>query len=154
MLAEVAKLERAFEHVDRRLQAPGRRAPAITRAARWTSIPTYSSLETLGSPLWMPIRTDTDFVQAILRLDRGRDGVRRSLEDDEERVAAGVEHDAIVSGDCGAHHAVVLGEETGVVVAELVQQSRGALDVGEEEGDCSGREVEHADRMRVGPPDC
>ena len=98
--------------------------------------------------------TDTDFVQAILRLDRGRDGVRRSLEDDEERVAAGVEHDAIVSGDCGAHHAVVLGKETGVVVAELVQQSRGALDVGEEEGDCSGREVEHADRMRVGPPDC
>ena len=77
-----------------------------------------------------------------------RGGVRTTIalstkcarKDDEERVAAGVEHDSTAGGDCRAHHAVVLGEEPGVVVAELVQQSRGPFDVGEEEGERSGRE--------------
>ena len=48
----------------------------------------------------------------------------------------------------------MLGEDVRVLVTELGKQPRRPLDVGEEEGDCSGRQVEHADRMRVGPPDC
>jgi hypothetical protein len=42
---------------------------------------------------------DTDFGQGFLRRDRGRNGLGRSPEDREERVAADVDHEAIVRGD-------------------------------------------------------
>ena len=98
MLAEVAKLERAFEHVDRRLRQE--HLAAVPRSHHpCGAVDVHPHVLVVGDARLAAVdahpHTDTDFVQAILRLDRGRDGVGRSLEDDEERVAAGVEHDAI-----------------------------------------------------------
>ena len=42
-----------------------------------------------------------------------------------------------------AQHAAVLGQHVGVAIAELLEQLRRALDVGEEERDGAGREVAH-----------
>ena len=67
---------------------------------------------------------------------------RRGSEGEEERVALRVDLDPAFGRARLAHDGAVLGESVGVRVrAELVQELRRALDVGEEEGDGAGREV-------------
>jgi hypothetical protein len=51
----------------------------------------------------------------------------------EERVALGVDLDAVVPRESVAEHPAVLGEDVRVAVTELLEQARRALDVGEEE---------------------
>ena len=77
--------------------------------------------------------------RALRRLGR-RERVRRPREGDEERVALGVDLDARRGAERLAQHAPVLAEHVRVAVAELVQQPRRALDVGEEERDGAARE--------------
>lgn len=73
---------------------------------------------------------------------RGRShGVLRATEGDEERVALGPDLDAAVLLDGGAYQPMMLLERLGVSVAELLQEPRRPLDIGEEEGDRSGREL-------------
>ena len=76
-------------------------------------------------------------LERILRRLRACDGVRGACEGDEEGVALRVDLDAAVSRERLAERAPVLGEHVGVPLAELVQEPRRALDVGEEKGDCS-----------------
>jgi hypothetical protein len=70
---------------------------------------------------------------AELRLQRSTHGVVHSLEDREERVALGLDVPAPVRGDGVAEDPVVDVEQVGVRVPDPLEQSRGALDVGEQE---------------------
>ena len=92
-------------------------------------------------------------VQADPHLDRprgqlagkrlgGRQRTRCRREGEEERIPLRVDLDAALRATCLANDAPVLGESIGVRLrAELVQQLRRSLDVGEEEGDGAGREI-------------
>ena len=67
---------------------------------------------------------------------------RRCREGDEERVALGINLDAAPGADRLAEDAAMFCERFRVRVRpELVQQLGRALDIGEEEGDGSGREI-------------
>ena len=70
-----------------------------------------------------------------LGVDGRGDGVARAREREEEGVALRVDLDAAVLREALAHQPPVVGEDVGVAVAELLQQARRALDVGEDEGD-------------------
>jgi hypothetical protein len=77
--------------------------------------------------------------QRLLRVDSGADGVLRAAKRREERVALRVDLGAVVGCERVANDPLVVGERGRVVVAQLSEQARRALDVGEEEGDCPGR---------------
>ena len=84
---------------------------------------------------------------------RGRQRTRRGRERDEERIALRVDLDAAVPRERVAQDASMLGERLRVLrLAELVQQPRRALDVGEEEGDGAGRELAHPSMIRQKGP--
>ena len=76
-----------------------------------------------------------------LRFLRRCDRVRGAGEGDKERVALRVHLDAAVIVERGSEQAAVLVERRCVAVAELVQQLRRALDVGEEERDDASRQI-------------
>ena len=78
--------------------------------------------------------------RALRRVSSG-DGVRRARERDEEGIARGIDLDTVMPRPHVAQHTVVLGEDIGVAVAELPQQPRRRLDVGEEERHRPGREL-------------
>jgi hypothetical protein len=92
-------------------------------------------------------------VQADAHLDRARrerlghlarscKRARRRREGEEEGIPLGVHRDPVVTGAGLANHPPVLGERLRVPLgAELVQQPRRPLDVGEEEGNGAGGEV-------------
>ena len=63
------------------------------------------------------------------------------LKDNEERVALRVDLDTAVALEGRAQQATMFRQRVPVAVAELLEQARGALDVREEEGDGSGREL-------------
>jgi hypothetical protein len=69
-------------------------------------------------------------------------------ESDEEGVPLGVDFDAVVACDRCADEAPVFGESSGILVAELLEQARRALDVGEEEGDRAARQLLHVQMIR------
>ena len=69
------------------------------------------------------------------------DGVRGPRERNEEGVALGIDLDAVAFGDGRAKQPAVLVKCLRIVVTELVQELRRALDVGEEERDHTGREI-------------
>ena len=72
----------------------------------------------------------------------GRERSRRGREREEEGVTLRIDLDPALPGAGLADDAAVLGERIGVGLgAELVQELRRALDVGEEEGNGAGREV-------------
>jgi hypothetical protein len=80
---------------------------------------------------------DRPAAECILPRLRARDGVRGAWKGDEERVALRVDLDASVSLERLAECAPVLREHVGVLLPELLQEPRRALDVGEEKGDRS-----------------
>ena len=82
--------------------------------------------------------------KCLLRGGGGGDCVRGSGERDEEGVALRVDFDATLLLDRLTDDPVVLGQDLGVPFPQLVEQPRGALDVGEEEGDGSGRQLPHS----------
>ena len=76
---------------------------------------------------------------SLAGIGRG-DRAGRGRERDEERVALGVDLDAVVGFERGAQHAPVLRERLGVGVrTDRVEQTRRRLDVGEEERDRAAR---------------
>src|SRR5581483_8825014 len=82
--------------------------------------------------------------QRPLRRDRGVDGVSRTPERDEERVALAVELAAAARRPGLPEQALVVGDHLAVPVAELAEESGRSLDVAEEEGECLGRALVQA----------
>src|SRR5207302_9106097 len=71
----------------------------------------------------------------------GRHRIRGTGEGDEERVAGGVDLDSAMTRPHLAQDPLMFREHLGVAVTELLQQTRRALDVGEEERDRPGRKL-------------
>ncbi|MDQ2981461.1 MAG: hypothetical protein M3R26_03925 [Actinomycetota bacterium] len=84
------------------------------------------------------------FCQPALGLGGGSEGIVRTTESAEEGVALGVDLDAGVGLDRLSEDPVVALEQLHVRLAELVEQARRALDVGEKERDRAGWEVAHS----------
>ena len=79
--------------------------------------------------------------ELALRLRRGPAPVDRRLEDAEERVALCPQLAAISAAERCAQDRVMLDLRIHVLVTELLHETRGTLDVGEEESDCAGRQA-------------
>jgi class 3 adenylate cyclase len=73
--------------------------------------------------------------QRALSILGGCDGIRRPTEGGEERVTLGIHLDPVVRGEGGAQNAAMLVQGPGVALAELLEQPRRALHVGEEQRD-------------------
>jgi hypothetical protein len=86
----------------------------------------------------------------MLSLGRGGDRLPGSGEGDEERVALRVHLPTRVRVERGPEQSAVVVEDGAVPRAGLLEQTGGALDVGEEEGDCSDRERRAWRRTRAG----
>ena len=72
----------------------------------------------------------------------GRKGAGSRREREEERVTLRIDLDSAAGHARLAYRPAVLSQSVGVGVRpQLVEQSRRALDVGEEEGDRAGREI-------------
>ena len=84
--------------------------------------------------------------QRSLRLDRGSRRMPGAREGHKERIALDVHNMPTAVRHRLAQDAVMLGQHRAVLVAQLVEQSCGAFDVGEEEGDCAFWEI--AERKR------
>ena len=82
--------------------------------------------------------------QAVLRVPRRVDGVAGTGEHVEERVSLHVHLDAAVLRQRRTEDSSMFRQNVGVSVTEVIQQLRRALDVGEKESDCSGREFAHS----------
>jgi hypothetical protein len=87
--------------------------------------------------------------QGALRRDGRGHGVSRTLEDDEERVTLCSDFEAARVLEDAAQQPVVVIQNLGIPVAEVLQEPRRALDVGEQECDGSGRQVSRG----TSPPD-
>ncbi len=86
--------------------------------------------------------------KALERRGRRLERSGRSRERDEERVTLRVDLDTPLGAERLTQEAAMLRQSVGVRVgAELVQQLRRALDVGEEKGDGAGREIAPHRRM-------
>ena len=80
----------------------------------------------------------------------GREGARRRREREEERVALRIDLDSAAGHARLAYRPAVLGQSVGVgICAELMEQLRRPLHVGEEEGDRAGREIRAHSGMMV-----
>ena len=79
--------------------------------------------------------------ERALAVRGGGDRIRRAAEGDEERVTLRVHLDALVVGKRRAESPPMLVQCLPVVVAELVQQPRRALDVREQQRHHAGREI-------------
>jgi hypothetical protein len=73
----------------------------------------------------------------------GLDGSGRAGKHHEERVPFRTHLDPVAPSDGPADDGGMLVAEAGVPIAELLEQPGGPLDVGEQEGDRSGRELCH-----------
>jgi hypothetical protein len=86
----------------------------------------------------------------------GRDGrmgrTVRLREDDEELVPTIIDFQTAGRRDGVAQQPPVVVQDALVVVAELVHETRRALDVGEEQRDCSMRKVRHVRAASGYPP--
>jgi hypothetical protein len=78
--------------------------------------------------------------QAALDVDRGRERVLGVAEDGEELIAVDIHLVAADPRRGLAQHPPNVAEQCRIGVVELVQEGRGALDVGEQEGQLAGRE--------------
>ena len=87
---------------------------------------------------------DRPAAERSLPVGGGRDRVGGARERDEERVPLRVHLDTAVPRKGLPQDAAVLAQQLRVAVAVLLQQSRRALDVGEEEGHCSAGKIAHA----------
>jgi hypothetical protein len=69
-------------------------------------------------------------------------------EDEEELIAAMVDHMAVDCGDGFVQQPAVVGEDLLVGLIEPVYELRRALDVGEDERDCSMRKIRHVSLLQ------
>src|SRR5260221_11697852 len=89
--------------------------------------------------LWPALRGE-----GALRLDGGGERVTGAGEGGEEGIPLRIHLLAAVGVERGAHQPAMLGQDVGVVWTYLLQETRGAFDVGEQEGDGAGGEIRHA----------
>ena len=88
--------------------------------------------------------TDRAFGKAILSFARRLDSVAGPRERIEQRVSLSVHLDPAALSERGTEDPSMFRENLRVLVTEVVQERRRALDVGEEEGDGSEREIAHS----------
>ncbi len=88
--------------------------------------------------------------KSLLPLARRLDSIAGPRERIEERVSLRIHLDAPALGERGAERTSMLGENVRVLVTEFVQEQRGALDVGEEEGNCARWEGAHGEIIECG----
>ncbi len=81
--------------------------------------------------------------QSPLRGDRRLHGRRGAPEDQEEGVSLGADLDPAALRDGPAHDGGVLVPNRRVQLTDLLEQLRGPLDVGEQEGDRPGGQLSH-----------
>src|SRR5439155_4012126 len=89
--------------------------------------------------------------QSALTLIGRFEGIGRTGEHVEECVSLRVDFGAATFAELGAENPSMLGENAGVLVTEIVEERRGALDVSEEERDCAGRQGAHTWDHRGSP---
>src|SRR5213078_3196028 len=73
----------------------------------------------------------------------GRDRVSRTFERDEEGVSLRIDLDPAVLREATPKKATMLGKHVAVLLAQPLDEIGGAVDVGEEKGDCSVRQLGH-----------
>jgi len=78
-----------------------------------------------------------------LGLDGGSDGIPRSYKRNEKCITLSINFMSTEFLKDGAEQSMMVGEDTCVVVAQLLQEACRPLDVGEEEGDRPGRQARH-----------
>jgi hypothetical protein len=81
--------------------------------------------------------------ESIADLGSGSERVGGLPEGNEESIPLRVDLDPAVAEERISQRPAMLGQHLCIRVAELVEQPRRALDVGEEEGDRPGRELTH-----------
>ncbi len=128
----------------RRLREENLAAVADRRDAR-ALVDVEPDVALLGQPGLAGVEThsrlDGAACEGALAVTGSGDGVRGPREGDEEGIALGIDLDAVVLGDGRAKQPAVLVKRLCIVVTELVQELRRALDVGEEERNYTGREI-------------
>jgi hypothetical protein len=82
-------------------------------------------------------------MQATLKLDRGRHGVFSATEDNEESISLTIDDLAAEEVEGPSEQNAVVRENALVIIAESLEQFRGALDVGEKKRDGPSRELSH-----------
>ena len=90
-------------------------------------------------------------IEELGSLRSSGDRIVRRGKDEEERVALGVDLGAVVARERFPQGAPVIGQDVCVAVAELMEEPRRSLHVGEEEGDRAAREVAHRRAGRRAP---
>ena len=83
-------------------------------------------------------------MQRKLALDGREKRISRARERDEERVSLRIDLVAAVGGESGSKQALVIGQHVAIAIAELLDEPRRPLDVGEEKRDRAGRHLGHA----------
>ena len=143
MLAEVGKL--TFDELSGRRRDEYLSAVA-TGGDTGGAVDVISDVALVGEKRRPGVQADTHGDRAggerIGEGRRRRECSRCGRKGEEEGIALSVDFDPALRGTRLADHTAMLGERVGVGPgAELVQQTRRALDVGEEEGDSARGEV-------------
>ena len=86
-----------------------------------------------------------------LALDGREHSLARARERNEERVALRIHLVAVVSVERISQQLPVVRQNCGIPLAQLLDEPRRPLDVGEEEGDCAARHVRHAESLTLRP---
>jgi hypothetical protein len=85
--------------------------------------------------------------------DRRRDGINRTVENDEEAVPLGIDLVPTMSRHRIAEQTAMLGAEVAVPGTVSARKFSRALDVAEQEGDCPARQASmHMERWYAGNP--
>ncbi len=153
MLAEIAEIAVSVEELSRRLGDHDLAAVTGARDPR-ALVDVEADIALAGHGRLAGVDPDPNphgsaVERGLAFCSRGH-GVGRAREGYEERIALGVDLDAVVPRERVAEHPAVLGEDVRVAVTDLLEQARRPFDVGEEERDRPARKLPHADMIPRG----
>ena len=145
MLAEVDELDPAQQVARRPGTSTCPPCPAAhTLAARCTSTPTYPSDVTIGSPVWIPMRTLTGPSASAACAPSAAATASEAREKATKKASPCVSTSTPRGGQLVAQRQPVLREDTRVaLVPELGEKPRRALDVGKQKGDGASGKSAH-----------
>jgi hypothetical protein len=130
-----------------RRRARGR--PSKARLALWPGRPTYPSSVRRAVPVWIPTRTRIGPPASTACASRAPDSAPGAVSNRRRRHRPACpprrRHGARTRCECVRDARECVGIAVG---AELVQEPRGPLEVGEDERDGSGRQFPHSNRIR------
>ena len=152
MLAEIAEVAVSVEELSRRLGDHDLAAVTGARDPR-ALVDVQADIALAGHGRLAGVDPDPNpygstVERGLAFCSRGH-GVGRAREGYEERVALGVDLDAVVPRERFAEHPAVLGEDVRVVVTDLLEQASRPFDVGKEERDRPARKLPHADMISL-----